>query len=102
MTPRTSVINMRGKEILCQALFWQLGRFVSYEALEDLLWGNDPDGGPLNTHNIINQYVLFLRDEGNIIETSYSRDLPSLGVKMLARIAPRNLDGAHKFYLMIA
>ncbi len=85
---------MGGKDILCQALFWQLGRFVPYEAIEDLLWGDDEDGGPLCAHNIINQYVLALRNEGNVIE-----NWPRRGLVMISRIAAENPD---TFYRQVA
>jgi len=74
---------MSDKDILCQALYWQLGRFVPYEALEDVLWGWDENGGPLDARNIIKQYVFRLRNEGNEIECWGKR-----GVKMVRRVAP--------------
>ena len=101
-TPRISVCTMRGKEILCQALYWQLGRFISYESLKEVLWGYTEDGGPLYSQKIINQYIFRLRNDGNVIETWPKQSPPLQGARMLARAAPRNLDGAHKFYLMEA
>ena len=38
-------------------------RFVSYETLAEVLWGNDPDGGPLNTKNHIRAILTVLRFE---------------------------------------
>jgi len=54
--------------VLRQALLWQLDRLVPYKAIEDLLWGNDPEGGPLGARSVIGQWVLQLRKEGCIIE----------------------------------
>ncbi len=56
------------RDILRQALLWQLDRFIFYEAAVDLLWGNDEDGGPLGAYIVIHQYVLQLRREGCQIE----------------------------------
>ena len=62
-------LPVRKKDILRQALLWQLDRFVPYGAIEDLLWGDRDDGGPLYTHNLICIYVMGLRQEGCVIET---------------------------------
>ena len=62
-------LPVRKQEILQQALLWQLDRFVPYEAVKDLFWGDREDGGPLSTHNIIHILVLHLRQEGDVIET---------------------------------
>ena len=56
------------KGMLRQALLWQLERFVPWEALEDLLWGDDKDGGPYNTRGNIHIHIMRLRDEGYNIE----------------------------------
>ena len=61
----------KNRYILRQALLWQLDRFVPYEAAKDLLWGNDPDGGPLYADNIIHVLVMQLRREGCVIEIWY-------------------------------
>ncbi len=55
--------------ILLQALLWQLDRFIPYDAIIDLLWGDDPDGGPLNAQNVIAVMVHRLRQQGHKIET---------------------------------
>ena len=64
-------------DVLRQALLWQLDRFVPYEAIEDLLWGDREDGGPLCTHNIIHILVMHLRRKGDVIEIWYG-----LGLRM--------------------
>ena len=61
-------IVKRKKDILRQALLWQLDRFIPYYAMADLLWGLDRDGGPLRTTNVIHQYVMYLRRDGYKIE----------------------------------
>ncbi len=58
-------------QVLLQALLWQLDRFISYDAIVDLLWGNDPDGGPLCAKNIIAVTIHRLRQEGHKIETEH-------------------------------
>ena len=57
------------KDVLRQALLWQLGHFVPYEAIEELLWGGDSEGGPLGAHFVILQLVYRLRQDGCVIET---------------------------------
>ena len=64
-----STHSARGKVKLRQALLWQLGRLVPYEALKDVLWGGREDGGPLDAQHIIRHYVYLLRKEGHSIET---------------------------------
>ena len=56
-------------QILYQALLWQLDRFIPYDAAIDLLWGNDPDGGPLHAKNVLAIIVHRLRKQGYKIET---------------------------------
>ncbi len=56
-------------QVLLQALLWQLDRYISLEAAIDLLWGNDPDGGPLYAKNIVAVTIHRLRQEGHKIET---------------------------------
>lgn len=43
------------------ALRWHEGRAVSYEALTDVLWGDDPAGGPLWPEVNIRVYVHRMR-----------------------------------------
>ena len=62
---------MRKKGILRQALLWQLDRFIPYEAVVDLLWGDRNDGGPLWALNNIHILVMKLRREGYVIEIWY-------------------------------
>ena len=56
------------KDILRQALLWQLGKLVPYSGIIDLLWGLDEDGGPFQVTNSIHQYVIKLRKDGYEIE----------------------------------
>ena len=65
--------------MLRQALLWQLGRFVTREALEDVLWGHREDGGPMDAKHIIRHYVYLLRKEGVVIETRRG-----VGLRMIA------------------
>ena len=64
-------LPVKKKGILRQALLWQLDRFISYEAVEDLLWGDSDDGGPLYALNIIHILVMELRREGCVLEIWY-------------------------------
>lgn len=64
-------------EILRQTLLWQQGRFVPYEALIDVLWGDDEDGGPMDARHCIREYVYGLRGIGENIET-----WPWVGLRM--------------------
>ena len=57
-----------GREKLRQALLWQLGRFVPYDAIEDVIWGGNEDGGPLFSKQIIHRYAYQLRKQGHTIE----------------------------------
>ena len=66
-----------GQEKLRQALLWQLGRFVPYEALKDVLWGGREDGGPLDAQHILRHYAYLLRKQGHSIETRHG-----VGLKM--------------------
>ena len=67
-------------DILRQALLWQLDRFVPYEAIEDLLWGDREDGGPLCVSGVMHQMVLKLRRKGHTIET-----WSGIGIRMRSR-----------------
>lgn len=58
-----------GKDKLRQVLLWQLGRFVPHTAIEDVLWGDREDGGPIDAKHIIRHYVYLLRKEGELIES---------------------------------
>ena len=49
-------------------LLWQLGRFVPYPAIEDVMWGGRENGGPLNSKQIIYELTHQLRKEGHSIE----------------------------------
>ncbi len=60
---------MTGVEILHQVLLWQLDRFVPYEALVDVLWGEREDGGPLKVRWLVLRYIRILRKRGEVIET---------------------------------
>ena len=66
-------------EMLRQALLWQQGRLVPYEAVIDVLWGADEDGGPLDARHCIREYVYGLRKNGLKIEC-----WPCIGLKMRA------------------
>ena len=61
-------IVKRKKDILRQALLWQLGKFITYREMVDLLWGLDKTGGPCDTTNIIHQHIMCLRKDGYEIE----------------------------------
>lgn len=73
-------LPVRKADILRQALLWQLDRFIFYGALIELLWGDDPEGGPLSARNSIHQYVLKLRQKGYVIEIWWG-----LGIRMRER-----------------
>ncbi|KKL74698.1 hypothetical protein LCGC14_2062310 [marine sediment metagenome] len=62
-------LPIKKTEILLQALLWQLDRFVPYDAIIELLWGDDPDGGPLYAKNIVAVMIHRLRKRGYNIET---------------------------------
>lgn len=60
---------------LRQALLWHRGHVLPYRAIEDVMWGDDEDGGPLDIRNTIHVYVTRLRNEGYDIEAWYGRGL---------------------------
>jgi DNA-binding response OmpR family regulator len=49
------------------------GRIVTHQELVDWMWGDDPDGGPLDPNGIIKTRVCWLRFLGWPIETSWGR-----------------------------
>ena len=63
------------KNRLRQALLWQLGRVVTYESLEDVLWGDDEDGGPLFARAILHKQVMLLRRDGISIENFHGKGM---------------------------
>lgn len=73
-------IYFKKKDVLRQALLWQLDRFVPYKAIEDLLWGHQEDGGPLYAHHVIAVMIHYLRKQGYNIET-----WSGIGVRMRPR-----------------
>ena len=62
-------LPVKKRDILRQALLWQLGHFIPYRAIEDLLWGDCEDGGPFRTRTLIHILVMELRRKGDVIET---------------------------------
>ena len=66
---KTRNLPTLSRYILLQALLWQLDRFVPYDAVIDVVWGNNPDGGPLYAKSVISIMVFRLRQEGHNIET---------------------------------
>ncbi len=60
---------MSQTQVLRQALLWQLDRWVRYDDIAELLYGLDPDGGPLRMDKYIQLLVFRLRRQGNDIET---------------------------------
>ena len=67
--PVNKVISKR----LRQLFLWRLGLLCENEMIEDVLWGDDPGGGPLNIENSIKVYVHQLRLLGWKIGTHWGR-----------------------------
>lgn len=77
---------------LCRALLRHPDHWKRYEYLIDVVWGDDPDGGPENPSNGLRVMVFNLRKrlaakgvvgEGEIVETSWG---------MGYRLAPDCID----------
>lgn len=66
--PRHNLARFR----LRQALMWHLDRWVPYTHLIDVVWGNDPDGGPLMARGVLGIHIMNLRREGYRIESRHS------------------------------
>lgn len=47
--------------LLFDLLLRNLGKPVTRERIEGVLWGDDPDGGPLNAEGQVRVYVHFIR-----------------------------------------
>ena len=65
-----------------QLLLWRLGRLCTHEMIFDVLWGDDPSGGPMNALNNVKVLVCRLRKRGWDIETWH-------GVGVICHSAPR-------------
>lgn len=62
------------QHLIFKTLFDKQGNFVSKLKLIDVLWGDDPEGGPLNVEKNLNVQITYLRKalpEGWIIEGRY-------------------------------
>ncbi len=56
---------------LRQALMWHLDRWVHRDALVDVIWGDQEDGGPLMAYNVLAINIMRLRREGYVIESRW-------------------------------
>lgn len=71
-TVRRGGRRMSQGDVLYQTLLWHRGRHVPYVVLAEVLWGDDPDGGPLVVNNIIAILVTRLRKQGVPLDTRYA------------------------------
>jgi hypothetical protein len=56
-----------------QLMLWRLGRFCPRGMIWEILWGDDPHGGPRNPSNIIALLVFDLRRDGWKIENRWGQ-----------------------------
>lgn len=64
--------RMSQERVLLQTLLWHRGYYVPYSVIVEVLWGDDPDGGPLQANSIIAILVTRLRKRGVPLETRYA------------------------------
>lgn len=58
---------------LRQLFLWNLERLCLHETIRDVLWGDDPEGGPIWAHHDISVRVHWLRKLGWVFETIVGR-----------------------------
>jgi len=63
------VANRKGLRRLRQLFLWRLGLLCPFAMIIDVMWGDDPDGGPLYATDTIWKYVYCLRKTGWDIDT---------------------------------
>lgn len=61
--------NRKGLRRLRQLFLWRLGLLCPFAMIIDVMWGDDPDGGPLYATDTIWKYVYCLRKAGWDIDT---------------------------------
>ena len=69
---RHSKRQMTQEKVFLQTLLWHQGRYISYPLITEVLWGDDPAGGPLNTNNIIAILATRARKRGIPLKTRYN------------------------------